>query len=323
MHWVACLLKSFGLVVVLAGLVGCGSEPPSRLRVGTVPWPGYEPLYLARSLGYYHERRIQFVEFPSTAELLLAYRNGAIEAATVTVDEVLRLAADGLEPRMVLLLDTSHGGDVVLARKTVPDVAALRGQKVAVESNTLGSYVLARALESAGLTLADVQIVSARVDRLEREVVTNDVAAVVAYEPYRTKLLARGLHVVFDSTQMPGEIVDALIVPRALAAKPPAALHELAAGWFRALDYLAAKPDEAIASMARRSGMTKEDFGAAWKLLRLGDRAENRRGLALDDREMPARLRKVGEFMLKIGMLEREVDPGPLRSDVLVREARP
>jgi NitT/TauT family transport system substrate-binding protein len=322
MHWFARLLQIVGLAAAV-GLTGCAPEPSRRLRVGTVPWPGYEPLHLARNLGFYNERHIQLVEFPSAAELLLAYRNGAVEAATVTADEVLRLSADGLEPRVVLLVDTSHGGDAVLARPAVADVAALRGQKIAVESNTLGGYVLARALESAGLTFADVQIVSARVDRLEREVVTNDVAAVVAYEPYRTRLLARGLHVVFDSTQMPGEIVDVLIVPRALAEKPPAVLRELADGWFRALDYLADKPDEAIASMARRSGMTAEEFAAALKLLKLGDRAANQRGLAMGDGELPARLSKVGSFMQKCGMLGREVDPMLLHTDVLVREARP
>ena len=107
------------------------------------------------------------------------------------------------------------------------------------------------------------------------------------------------------------------------AEKPTAALHELAAGWFRALDYLAAQPDEAIASMARRSGMTPEDFAAALKLLKLGDRAENRRALAAVDGELPARLGKVGTFMQKIGMLDRAVDPAPLRSDALVRGGRP
>lgn len=323
MHRLARLLQLLGLLFFAGWLAGCVEEPPRRLRVGTVQWPGYEPFFLARSLGYYDERRIQLIEFPSTAEMLLAYRNKAIDAATLTADECLRLAGDGLDPRIVLVLDTSHGGDAVLARPTIPDVAGLRGKKVAVESNALGSYVLGRALESAGLGFEDVQIVSVRVDRLERELTVNNVEAVVAYEPYRSKLLAQNVRPIFDSSQMPGEILATLVVPRALAEQPPVALRELATGWFRALDHLAAQPDDAAERMARREGVTPAQFRASLGLLKLIGREENQRLLSPDAAMLPERLRRIASFMAKTGMLAQEVDPGPLRSDRLVREVKP
>jgi NitT/TauT family transport system substrate-binding protein len=308
------------LAVLAVVLPGCVEEPEPRLRVGTFLRPGFEPFYLARSLGYYDERRIQFVEFPSSSEMLLAYRNGAIDAATVTTDDVLRLAAEGQPVRMVLVLDYSKGADAILARPAISDTAALKGRKVAVESNSLGGYLLARALDLAGLRLADTQIISGRVDRLDRELAASTVDAVVAYEPYRTRLLRSGVQPIFDSTQLPGEIADVLIVPAPLAERPSAALRELAAGWFRALAHLAAQPANAAQRMAAREALTPEEFQKTLGLVEFIDRDANLRLLAGRDATLTDRLRQMAKFMAQLGMLPAEVDPAPLRSAALLTE---
>lgn len=291
-----------------------------RLRVGTFQRPGFEPLFLARSLGYFDDRSVQLVEFPSAAEMLLAYRNRVIDAATVTTDDVLRLAADGQAERIVLLLGYSQGADAVLAKPPATGAADLKGRKVALESNSLGGYVLARALDSAGLSLADVQIVSGRVDRHDRELVVGSADTVVTYEPFRSRILRRGTVSIFDSTKMPGEIAEVLIVPSTVASQPPAALRELKAGWFRALEYLAAQPDDAANRLAPREAITAEQFRKSLELVHFADLAENRLQLASPEATLPAQMQRMADFMMKMKMLERPVKSASLISDRLVRE---
>jgi NitT/TauT family transport system substrate-binding protein len=296
------------LAVLAAALAGCIDDPVPRLRVGTFLRPGFEPLFLARSLGFYSDQRIQFVEFPTAAEMLLAYRNHAIDAATVTTDDVLRLAADGQEPRIVLVMGYSNGADAVLAKPTVSSLNKLKGQKVGVESNGLGGYVLARALDSSGLTLADVQIVSGRADRVERDYAINNVEAVAVSEPYRTHVVRRPTVTIFDSTKMPGEIADVLIVPASMAAQPHPALRELFDGWFRALDHLGAQSADAVERMAPREAMTPDQFKAALALFTFLERRESLRQINARDTPLIPAMQRMGAFMAKNGMLPGEVN---------------
>lgn len=306
------------LGVALSGGAGCERAPEPPLRIGTLVWPGYEPLFLARSLGYYDDRRVKLVEFSSPAEMLLAFENHAIEGVTSTLDDVLRLAHAGQEPRIVLMLDYSHGADVIMARPEVADLAALKGRKVGVETNTLGAFVLTRALETVGLASEDVQPVTARIVELERGFGQGEFDAVVTYEPYRTRLLAGGARQIFDSSSIPGEIADVLIVRRDLAEHPTAALRQLGDGWFRALDYLAQHPEDAARRVAPREGVTPAEFLASLELLALIGRTENQWLLGAADSPLPQVLQRLADFMRKKELIVNRVDVQPLRSASVV-----
>ncbi|HBX61399.1 MAG TPA: hypothetical protein DEG65_15955, partial [Methylophaga sp.] len=50
---------------ILSSLIACNPQTEKPLRVGTVPWAGYELLYLARDLHYYNNAQIQLKELAS------------------------------------------------------------------------------------------------------------------------------------------------------------------------------------------------------------------------------------------------------------------
>ncbi|MFN7136324.1 MAG: ABC transporter substrate-binding protein, partial [Thermomonas sp.] len=85
--------------------VACSSTYQKPLTIGTNVWTGNEPLYLARSLGYYDERRLRLVELSSSAQSMDALRAGRLDAASLTLDEALTLAAEGVPLRVVWVLD--------------------------------------------------------------------------------------------------------------------------------------------------------------------------------------------------------------------------
>src|SRR5829696_6650468 len=97
--------KFLSVLAPALGLAGCGTRPVRAFRVATCSWAGSAPLFLARDLGYFGDARIQLIELPSATECLLAFQNHVVDAITVTLDEVLRLAQPGHEPRIVLMLD--------------------------------------------------------------------------------------------------------------------------------------------------------------------------------------------------------------------------
>ena len=86
------------LLVFVASLLACNSPPEKPLRVGTIPWAGFELLYLARDLRYYDNTQIQLKELASSTETLYAFRQGqldAIDRDLAILDHAFDLAARG------------------------------------------------------------------------------------------------------------------------------------------------------------------------------------------------------------------------------------
>lgn len=277
---------------------------PEPLRIGGTVWPGYEPLYLAETLGYFDDLPVKMVNYPSASEVIRAYRNGAIKAAALTMDEVLLLAESGFEPRVVLILDVSYGGDVILAREGINHVTDLKGKHVGAENSAVGAYLLSRALSMNGMSMSDVILEPLEV--YEHEVAFADglVDAVVTYEPERTRVLGRGAREIFSSKEIPGEIIDVLVVDEDYMARNPAIVKR----WFKTLTYQQEHLQEAASIIARRQLVRPAEYLAAMEGLTIPDHAENSlamRGVTQPVLETIARLQKT---MVENKLLQKEVD---------------
>ena len=181
----------------------CASPRPA-LRIGTNVWIGSEPLYLARELGKLDPATVQLVEYPSASEVLRAFRNQAIDGMVISLDELFGLAVDGLQPRIILVVDVSHGADVVVGRRGMRTMRDLKGKSVAVESGALGAFVLSRALALNGMQASDVNVVHLESNEQPSAFEKGQVDGAVTFDPYRAQFLQAGATTLFDSTQIPG-----------------------------------------------------------------------------------------------------------------------
>lgn len=315
---------TFGIVALTLCTAILGSctkvEPP--LRVGANVWPGYETLYLARSLGYYDNTPIRLVDYPSGTEEVRAYRNGEIEAAGVSIDQALVLAATNPDVKIVVVMDFSNGGDVILGKPEIKNVQGLKNKPVGVESTALGAFIITRALEQKGMSPQDIKIVSLGVSEHERAFKKGTVDAVVTFGSARTNLLKAGAKILFDSSQIPGEIVDVLIVRDEVIKKQSKTLQALVDGRFRALDYLTKNPQDAAIKIAPRTGLTPEQFLESLKGLRSPDLQENQKLLAKTDPSLLKGVKRLSEVMLDNKLLPKAVDSAPLLDDRLVKNVK-
>ena len=284
--------------------------------VGAVPWAGSEPLFLARERGLMPSEHLRLVEFVDSADMIRAFRNGALDAVALTLDEALRLEALGLEPRVVLVLDASHGADCVVARPEVKTLAELQGRRVALEHMALGLYMLGRALEGVRLRPEDVQRVPTRLDSHLEVYQRGEVDAVVTFEPTCQQLVEAGAHVLFDSSRIPEEILDVLVVRKSYLAANPERIDVLLRGWFSALDYLGAHPDEAERLMAPRLGIPPQQLRKALAGVRLLDARQQREQLTGPAPRLRETLQRLRGVMSKAGLL-----PARPREDSLLLDA--
>ena len=147
-------------------LVSC-SPPQEPLRIVSSPWPGYEPLYLARDLGYLNKESFSLTEMPSSNITWEAFSNGSADIATLTLDETLSLLAKGRKVKILMVMDISNGADVVVARPEIKNLRQLEGKRIGIVNIPLGLYMLSRMLEVAGLEAEDVTVIPMPEDKHE------------------------------------------------------------------------------------------------------------------------------------------------------------
>lgn len=309
-----CLLLT---LPCLLNMAGCTKEPQTPLHIATNVWPGYEPLYLARSLGYFNEYTLRIHEMTTSADVLKAFRNHAIDVAALTIDEALLLIQDGIDARILIVTDISNGADAIIAHPSIKSIRDLKGKRVGVESMALGAYVLSRALDKGGLTPRDITVVPVAVQEHLQAYASGKIDAVVTFEPAKTKILAMGGRSIFDSSQIPNEIIDVIVVRTDILQSKSGQINELEEGWFKALEYLQKNPADAASRMGKREGISAAEFSDTLKGMNIPDKNENRRLLS---GALVAPAKRLAEVMVQGKLLRRPVDPSRLLNPATVRK---
>jgi NitT/TauT family transport system substrate-binding protein len=194
----------------------------------------------------------------------------------------------------------------------------LKGKSVAVESSALGAFVLSRALAVNGMQASDVTVVHLESNEQPGAFEKGQVDAAVTFDPYRAQFLKAGGRTLFDSTQIPGEIVDLLAVRASVIEKQPNAVRALLTGWFGALDYMKSDPRDAARRMGIRQQTSGEQFLEALGGLHIPTRDENLKMLGGPSPELAVTGRRLMSLMVDAKLLKSEVPiesvlaPGPL-----------
>lgn len=308
----AWLLLSTVALTLTVAITSCLGPSATPLRIGANLWTGYETLFLARDLGELKGKPIQLIDFPSGTEEVRAYRNNEIEGAGLSIDQVITLAATQGDIKIIAIMDFSNGGDVILARPGLSTMRDLRGKRVGVESTALGAFFLARALEINGMTPKDVNVVSLELIDHAAAYAAGKVDAVVTFGPARIQLLKAGAEPLFDSSQIPGEIVDTLAASSEAIANNRENLQALVDARFEALEYFESNPAQASRKMARRTQVKPEEMLGALRLLKQPSLEDNVALLSQQDPSLVVSMGKLIRVMHDNGLISKTIDPSSL-----------
>ena len=293
-------------ILIFIPLSGC-QPPPEPLRIVSSPWPGYEPLYLARDLGYL-DSAVRLSEVPSANINMEAFSNGSADIATLTLDETLTLLDEGKKVRILLVMDTSNGADAVMARPEIKTLADLKGKRIAMENIPLGVYMLHRTLDAAGLKPSDVTVFPMPEDKHEKAYRSGEVDAVITFEPFKSHIAKAGAHVLFDSSKIPNEIFDLLVVRDDVYKARRDELCDVVQQWFRTLEYVEVNPQDAIGRMAKRLHMEPEAYRAMMGGLTVPSRKDNQHLLGGNNPPMAVSANRLIDIMLKEHLITHRVD---------------
>ncbi|MDI1312374.1 ABC transporter substrate-binding protein [Prosthecobacter sp.] len=332
-----------GVLLCAVGLFWPESEYKRPLTVAVNIWPGSERLVMACDSTNNNGLRINLVEMSWSTAVLTAFRKHVADAAVVTLDELIRLEADGAKPRAVVILGVSKGSDAIMGhagyrglwdthRKpwgvdatlehAVPlTMQSLRGKHIGVELRSSSEYLLRHALTANGMSFEDVEVVPLNLAETEAAFKEGGIDAVVTADPWCTRLRDKGATVIYDSGKMDLELSRVLVVREDVLRAYPRELRSLVSSCLGSNSRVV-ENGHGLDATLRREGLTVEQWQKALQKIHLPDAAENRRLFKQKTGGLEECLKKISMEMLQMGLLPREVDVSGLFTSEFL-EAKP
>ncbi|OOV88733.1 hypothetical protein BTA35_0204440 [Oceanospirillum linum] len=304
---VMAILPAF-LFLTLLFLQGCEQTHPP-LKVGTNIWPGYESLYIARDKQFINPEQVSLTESVNATQVLRAFKAGQLDVAALTMDEALTLQASVRDLRVIAVMDFSHGADVLIAKPGIKTLQELSGRTLIVEKSAVGAIIMQSALDKAGLEKYEISVRNAPVNEHLKLWQDEAVAGVVTFEPFKSLLTLEGGHVLFDSSEIPGRVMDVLVVHEETARNRPDQLRHLLAGHFRALTFMAENRAESASIMSERLKIPPYQVLSSFESIRIPDLEENRNLLG-ESGGFKQQIFQLKQMMLNTGLLSQKISIG-------------
>lgn len=258
-------LKKPLLATLLAGLTMAASAIAEPLKIGYSDWPGWVAWEIAIEKKMFDKVgvEVQFEWFDYVASMD-AFAAGQLDAVAMTNGDALVTGSTGAQNVMILINDYSNGNDMVVAAPGISSIEELKGKKIGVEVGFVGHLLLLNALEKAGMSETDVELVNVPTNETPQVLASGDVDAIVAWQPSSGQALnlVPGSTRIYSSADEPGLIYDVLAVsPSSLEANREDWAKVIDA-WYMAVDFLndPATKEEAVSIMAARVGLSAEEY---------------------------------------------------------------
>ena len=236
------------------------------IYVGWMPWDYAAEAGIVDKWAEKYGIGIEIVQFNDYIESINQYTAGAFDGCTMTNMDALTIpAAGGVDSTALIVGDFSNGNDGIVVKGAGRTLADLRGRNVNLVELSVSHYMLARALATEGMSERDLTVVNTSDADLVAAFATDEVTAVVTWNPLLAEVQAMpNASPVFDSSMIPGEIIDMLVV-RTEALADPRLGKALAGAWYETMAIMSAAGeagDAAKRHMAEASGTDLAGYNA-------------------------------------------------------------
>ncbi len=249
---------------------GIGAERTSfnvawSIYVGWMPWDYADHSGILKKWADKYGIKVKLTQINDYVESINQYTAGQFDACVMTNMDTLTIpAAGGVDSTALIVGDFSNGNDGVVLKGKGKGLADIKGQKINLVELSVSHYLLVRGLASIGLRERDIKVVNTSDADIVGAFSAPATTAVVAWKPQLSAVLAApNAQLAFDSSKIPGEILDLMVVSTATLNANPKLGKALVGAWYETLA-LMLKNDAAglaaRASMAKASGTDSLGF---------------------------------------------------------------
>ncbi len=224
------------------------------IYVGWMPWEYGDASGIIDKWADKYGIEINVVQINDYIESINQYSAGEFDACSMTNMDALTIpAAGGVDSTALIVGDFSNGNDAIILKEG-SELAAIEGQQVNLVELSVSHYLLARGLESVGLSERDVSVVNTSDADMVAAYTTSGVTAVTTWNPLVNEILKMpNATKVFDSSEIPGEIIDTLMVKTETLEQFPELGKALTGAWYEIMAAMESD-SEVRAHMGEASG---------------------------------------------------------------------
>lgn len=240
-------------------------DPPQPVRVAYVPIMKFATLFVAEERGLFDKYGldVELERVKSGTEAIAFLTQGSVDVGGIAIVTSLWNSWDrGLDVRVIApgaLEPMENSPTALLVRKSlqddgsVTDIAGLKGKRIAAAGGpgSGGEYLVAKALERAGLTIRDVELMNVANPDMAAAMEGGSVDAALAGTPFSDQMLESGNAVMLATDLTPGLMTVAFVGSGKFITERPEAAERFvlalteAARMMQGEDYLAPENIEA------------------------------------------------------------------------------
>ncbi|MCB1052972.1 MAG: ABC transporter substrate-binding protein, partial [Acidobacteria bacterium] len=158
----------------------------------------------------------------------------------------------------------SNGNDAILTRDNI-DIKGLKGKQISLVELSVSHYLLSRCLTMNGLKEKDVNLINTSDADIAPIFLSNSSQkVVVTWNPMVMQVeQAPGINKIFTSADIPGEVLDLMVVNTKTLQADPALGKALTGAWFEVLALISKRgpeTDKALEFMASSAGCSAVEF---------------------------------------------------------------
>lgn len=285
-----------------------------KLTIGGSIYVGWMPWYLASedgTLARMAERyglEIDFVRADYADSLGLFAGQGVDAVVMTNVDAASTIVASGVAADAILVGSFSNGNDALVTKADAEP--ELTGKTFGLVEFSVSHYLLDRLLEKNNLAfdavksvnISDAGMIGAFIDS------SNDLDGVVSWNPIVHELVtSHGGKILGDSSAIPREIADLLVVNRSKLEEFPEFGQALLDTWFEITGRLKSAPEIAKTQLGELSGTNAAGYQLQLdKTILLGDVASAAQAMARP--ELKASTAPIEAFALRHALVEKKPD---------------
>jgi NitT/TauT family transport system substrate-binding protein len=207
------------LAIALTAATTASSAPKKEFNiawtiyVGWMPWPYAAEAGIVKKWADKYGISIKVTQINDYVESINQYTAGKFDGVTLTNMDALTIpAAGGVDTTAVIMGDYSNGNDGIVL-KNGKSLADIKGRKINMVELSVSHYLLARGLSTVKLREKDIKVTNTSDADIVAAFKSPESTAVVTWNPQLLEVKAEpGATLVFDSSKIPGEIQDLLVV---------------------------------------------------------------------------------------------------------------
>ncbi|WP_225972309.1 putative urea ABC transporter substrate-binding protein [Hydrogenovibrio thermophilus] len=278
------------------------------IYAGSMPLAYAQDSGILQKWGQKYGFDLEAVQLNDYIEAQTQFTAGTFDAViAISLDALTIPAASGVDTSAVMPLSTSAGSDGIIIRGKQKTLNDLKGKSVNLVELSGSHYMLIRALESVGMSEKDVTVINTSDADIVAIFEDPNSQVIATWKPQLSEILTQypDSTLVFDSSDIYGEIVDIMAVRTEALKKNPNLGNAIANAWYEALTIMQTpnhpKHQEMMSYMAK--ALNTDETGLKDQLKTIDFFTAAKAKEFVTDAKFSSQLKEITKFAFKNGLL--------------------